>query len=494
MEDGFCTAAAASGNVLALEWLHSQGCNWSPDTSYAAFAAGKLKALFWLRTQEPPCPWTPLKECWSSPANLPALIYTEWGQLEAPCHELLKSILHYATSCPDPTACNFFSDLVIELLEAISCISPCRPVMKHAAIDIAKAQHLRAMDWMCQHHLERVCSFDYLCTIFARSGNVPMMELLRSQQPPCPWNEAECLEEACDQGHLQMLAWLRTHGSLASEGCLLAAASGNLPLLKWFRCQDPPWPWDSNVMHAATEDSIMLQWILQQELSCPGACEAAAACPDILVSIGNMQLIKKLRVPIYDTPALCVEAAKQGKLRLLQELVQQQPACPVTSDVCIIAAEKLDVGMLRFLVTENLDEEDVLQGLAFRDHKGCFLALAQAGCPMSTYRKPNVQRLVEAWYLLLGLHRWIAQQDQAATPTDSIDSAKIDNCHQQACAPSPLLVQLGRLPVDLAVRIASEALVSPRQASQIAVSSSYSLTDADWLHLFTNYDFDSDIA
>ena len=446
--------------------------------------------------QEAPCPWTPLIECWSSPANLPVLEYTERGQLEDLRHEEkeMKSMLHHATSCPHPKACNFLSDLVIELLKAISCTSPCRPVMKHAAIDIAKAQHIRAMEWMCQHHLERVCACDYLCTIFARLGNVPMMELLRSQQPPCPWNEAECLEEACEQGHSQMLAWLRTHGSLSSEGCLLAAASGNLPLLKWMRCQDPPWPWDSNVMSAAAKDPKMLQWILQQEPPCPGAYEAAAACPDILVSVGSMQLIRKLRVPIHDTPALRTEAATQGKLRLLQELVQQQPACLVTPEVCTIAAEKLDVDMLRLLVTENLDEEHVLRGLAFGDHKGCFLASAQAGCPMRAYCKAKVQRLTEAWYLLLGLHRWLAPQDQAPTPADSIDSARFDSCRQQACAPSPFLVQLGKLPVDSAVRIASEALVSPQQASQIAFSSQYSLTDADWLHLYENFDFDSDIA
>lgn len=85
--------------------------------------------------------------------------------------------------------------------------------------------------------------------------------------------------------------------------------------------------------------------------------------------------------------------------------------------------------------------------------------------------QPKVQRLTEAWQVMLDLHR---QLENAAAlsiarpfPDNASPSATSDSRQQARFAPSPLLIQLGRLPEELAVKIASEAFLSPQQASQI---------------------------
>jgi hypothetical protein len=45
-----------------------------------------------------------------------------------------------------------------------------------------------------------------------------MLQWLRKQDPPCPWD---------------------------SRACSNAAQRGHLEVLKWLRGQDPPCPWDS---------------------------------------------------------------------------------------------------------------------------------------------------------------------------------------------------------------------------------------------------------
>ena len=51
----------------------------------------------------------------------------------------------------------------------------------------------------------------------ATSGNLKMLQWLRGQEPPCPWDAYTCQK---------------------------AAAAGHLEVLKWLRSQEPPYPWD----------------------------------------------------------------------------------------------------------------------------------------------------------------------------------------------------------------------------------------------------------
>lgn len=93
-----CMNAAQAGNAEMLSWLRGRGCQWTASTSYAAFAAGQLDALRWLRTQDSPCPWTPLRKHWKyHPSGhhgpLPAGACT----LPARRLELLQAVLQHLT-------------------------------------------------------------------------------------------------------------------------------------------------------------------------------------------------------------------------------------------------------------------------------------------------------------------------------------------------------------------------------------------------------------
>jgi hypothetical protein len=54
-----CAAAAAGGHLQMLQWLraHSPPCPWNSQTCWMAVQDGHLDVLQWARAQDPPCPW-----------------------------------------------------------------------------------------------------------------------------------------------------------------------------------------------------------------------------------------------------------------------------------------------------------------------------------------------------------------------------------------------------------------------------------------------------
>jgi hypothetical protein len=52
--------AVKNGYLNIIKWLRSQNppCPWSDETCYVAASYGKLEVLKWLRAQDPPCPWS----------------------------------------------------------------------------------------------------------------------------------------------------------------------------------------------------------------------------------------------------------------------------------------------------------------------------------------------------------------------------------------------------------------------------------------------------
>ena len=73
-----------------------------------------------------------------------------------------------------------------------------------------------------------------------------MLQWLRCQDPPCPWDEFAC-SNAATNGHLHILRWLRSQDPPCpwnANACTNAAIKGHLHVLQWLRSQDPPCPWD----------------------------------------------------------------------------------------------------------------------------------------------------------------------------------------------------------------------------------------------------------
>ena len=141
-----------------------------------------------------------------------------------------------------------------------------------------------------------------LCEEAANNCQRQALQWLRSQDPPCPWDEETC-------------------------GC--AAQNGYLDLLQWARSQDPPCPWDEDTCTSAAEfgELDVLQWARSQVPPCPwnkGTCSAAA-------SNGHLEVLKWLRSQDPPCPwneRTCRSAAEKGRLEVLKWLRSQDPPCP----------------------------------------------------------------------------------------------------------------------------------------------------------------------
>ena len=91
-----------------------------------------------------------------------------------------------------------------------------------------------------------------------------MLQWMRAQDPPCPWNERTC-SDAAKGGHLHVLQWLRAQDPPCpwdERTCAAAAEDGNLHVLQWMRAQDPPCPWDEVTCSDAAKGGHLhvLQW------------------------------------------------------------------------------------------------------------------------------------------------------------------------------------------------------------------------------------------
>ncbi|GBF90358.1 hypothetical protein Rsub_02464 [Raphidocelis subcapitata] len=78
----YCEAAAAGGQLEALQCARALGCEWRKTTCEAAAAGGHLAVLQWTRAQEPPCPWD--KWTCSAAARHGHLAVLQWLRAQQP--------------------------------------------------------------------------------------------------------------------------------------------------------------------------------------------------------------------------------------------------------------------------------------------------------------------------------------------------------------------------------------------------------------------------
>jgi hypothetical protein len=63
-----CTHTAQNGHLEVLKWLRAQNppCPWDKYTCAYAAKNGQLEVLKWLRSQDPPCPWDKWTCTWAA--------------------------------------------------------------------------------------------------------------------------------------------------------------------------------------------------------------------------------------------------------------------------------------------------------------------------------------------------------------------------------------------------------------------------------------------
>ena len=123
-----------------------------------------------------------------------------------------------------------------------------------------------------EYLLRKGLKFDVeTCQGAARGGCLEALKFLRSQDPPCPWDEMTSTF-AAKGGHLEVLKWAFSQDppcpwyGMIYEG---AASEGQLQVLKWLLDQDPsslPWircrcRWEASILG----HPHIVEWIDQQE-------------------------------------------------------------------------------------------------------------------------------------------------------------------------------------------------------------------------------------
>ena len=157
--------AGMGGSTEVLEYLRGMGYEFGEEVCGGAAYGGCLKALKWLRDQDPPCPWDAMT-CTSA----------AWGgNLEA-----LEFLRDQDPPCPwDEETCQ----------------------------GAAMEGHLEVLQWL--RGQDPPCPWDEVtCVWAARGGHLEVLKWARSQDPPCPWSRSHCRWEASESDHQHIVKWI----------------------------------------------------------------------------------------------------------------------------------------------------------------------------------------------------------------------------------------------------------------------------------------------
>ena len=234
-------AVARGGHLETLKWLREEGCPL-PSKAYGAACASRgsksLEILKWLR--ENGCPWH------------------EETQLEVNRNgnfRVLKWL--YNTS---------------ESLEWD----------KHTCYRFALSGNLKALKWL----REKGCPWGKLpMELVTERGHLEMLKWLRENGRP--WNYKKIALHAVKGGRFEVLKWVSENARFTwtERHCGEAAASDNLPLLKWLRKKGCPW--DGQVCADAGSKKL-LRWALAN--GCPFGVQEIEG----VVYAGNLGIAERM--------------------------------------------------------------------------------------------------------------------------------------------------------------------------------------------------------
>ena len=167
--------AGMGGSIEAWGYVRGKGYEFNVMASAGAAGGGHLKALKWLRDQDPSCPWD--EETCSRAAYGGHLDILMWARAQNP-------------PCP---------------WNSMTC--------SHAA----QRGQLEVLKWLRDQ--DPPCPWDEgTCYFAARGGHLEVLKWSRSQDPPCPWSRHECRDKARQYGHDHVVHWIDQREDDESDG------------------------------------------------------------------------------------------------------------------------------------------------------------------------------------------------------------------------------------------------------------------------------------
>jgi len=214
------TDAARGGKLENMKWMHAKGCSIGPTTFQVAAIRGDVETLRWMREVrevEFPEPQQPFAER----SVFAKIVYAAFYGGHIPAIRFMLEWVDDGTPTDHETGC------------------------EHTTA-AAEGGHLHALKWL--HSFDPPCPWDEdACTWAARGGHLKTLQYLVHNG--CPFNEG-IFAKAARGGHIPILEWafaelihVDEFSKPGFQTCMEAAGK-DLETLKWLRSQDPPCPWD----------------------------------------------------------------------------------------------------------------------------------------------------------------------------------------------------------------------------------------------------------
>ena len=106
------------------------------------------------------------------------------------------------------------------------CVDLCLWAIQNKSLGLPTLKTLRSLGYTFTSH--------GLCTEAVEHGSLEMLQWLRGQDPPCPWDRWVC-SAAARGGHLEMLRWLRSNGCPWNRYMCLESARNHPHVQEWIQ-------------------------------------------------------------------------------------------------------------------------------------------------------------------------------------------------------------------------------------------------------------------
>lgn len=237
--------------------------------------------------------------------------------------------------------------------------------LENAVIEAIANKHNDIVKWLCKNNAKDVSHLSYYpCEVAAAHGNLEILKWL-SDNIINVWHADICIA-AAQNGHLNILKYLRENGCPWNEGvCAVAADNNHLEILQWARSQDCPWDYEPAVNAASKNHQQILKWAIEN------GCILCSKVYSGLLKNKSENIIEMLKFlyehkcPMDDASIFAMAAANQP-LKVLQWLRAHQ--CPWDSSAPNSAALKNKLENLKWLLDNGCPyEPDMLMENALFD-------------------------------------------------------------------------------------------------------------------------------
>ncbi len=446
--------AAVEGQLAAIKWIHAICLRTDLQSQtliqYAA-AAGQLEVLKYMCVQ----PRTQLSHAQQNIA------------IPRQAAEHLNCIKWLLSNHLSLDLYDFDFDVLLHVVESHglatlqwcreSCEIPDSMWTENLLIHAAARADQPMLEWLRSLDPPVPCS-PAVCRAAARHSNVSMLAWLRSLEPPCPW-DATVTAAAASSGNMEALQWLRACNPPCPWGpstCEGAAAAGRLDILMWLRGQTPPCPWDESCTEgAASQPNLeVLKWL--QANGCPfgeHVTPMASSCR-------NLPMLEWLRSEGYSLHPSCLLHAMQqgGGMPMLEWLCEH--GCIPTGDLyhsIYLVPRVHQSQMLKLLHRRGVllpgELSDLLKWPLYDLAQPSLMFLADNGVQLPERQRKQVAQARQAHCTFHGLVRWCRQavSDPSRGAHRAFDSMARDSSGQV------LLSRLCMLPPELLDKIALAA-------------------------------------